>query len=453
VAVALLIYSQTAAFAWDEGFHLLAGQLILKGKKPYADFLFAQPPLNALWNAAIIRVFGNSWRWPHAASALETLGAVTLMTDYVARRFPALEWRIPLAAMTAVVFGFNTAVFGYGPLAQPYGLCLLFTVAAFRLAVTQSVKAAPALASGIASGAACAASLLTAPVLPVLAVWIGWNSRGWRRPLAFMAGALAGLSPLIAALARWPRQTFFGVIAFHLFHRQTQWENWPSHDAGVLTAWLGSAQTFTLIVLAVVGAVSLRRCAWERSVKAEFGLVVAVAGALCLFLACGHPTFNQYFLLAVPFASVLAAAGLYALARSHSPPWAAALVICVTAAGLARSLIDDRDSGTWADFPPIVKAVEAVTPNGASLYADEQVYFLSGYAPPSGMEWTSGHKIEMPLANAKGLHLIPQSELDRLVGGRFFATIETCEEVDVDRLRIDAIYANKKRVGDCFVFW
>ena len=43
----LLLYSQTLAFAWDEGFHLLAAQLIKAGKRPYLDFCFPQTPLNA----------------------------------------------------------------------------------------------------------------------------------------------------------------------------------------------------------------------------------------------------------------------------------------------------------------------------------------------------------------------------------------------------------------------
>ena len=453
MAVALLIYSQTAAFAWDEGFHLLAAQLILKGAKPYADFLFAQPPLNAIWNAAILRVFGNGWRWPHVAATLETVGAITLMADYVARRFPAAEWRISLAAMTAIVFALNTTVVEYATLAQPYGLCLLLTAAAFRLAVTQSADGTPAFAAGIASGAACASSLLTAPVLPVLAVWIAWTSRGWRRIAAFIAGTVAGLSPLIAAFVRWPRQTFFGVIVFHIFHRQAQWENWPSHDAGVLTAWLGSAQAFLFVGLSIAGAWFLRNRGWEASVRTEFALCTALAGSLCLFIAFGHPTFRQYFVLAVPFASVLAAAGLYALARAYSTKWAVALVVGVTVAGLTRSLIEANDEVTWADFPPIVQVVDAVTPPGATLYADEQVYFLSGRTPPSGMEWSSGHKIEMPLAAATALHLIPQSELDRLIRRRFFSTLETCEDVDVDRLHIGAIYAHERRVSDCYVFW
>ncbi len=51
LAAALLIYSQTYSFADDEGFHLLAAQLIGRGHRRYLDFFFPQTPLNAYWNA------------------------------------------------------------------------------------------------------------------------------------------------------------------------------------------------------------------------------------------------------------------------------------------------------------------------------------------------------------------------------------------------------------------
>ncbi len=42
LTAALAVYAQTLAFAWDEGFHLLAAQLIDAGKTPYLDFFFPQ---------------------------------------------------------------------------------------------------------------------------------------------------------------------------------------------------------------------------------------------------------------------------------------------------------------------------------------------------------------------------------------------------------------------------
>src|ERR1035441_953555 len=61
----LAVYAQTLAFAWDEGFHLLAAQLIKAGKTPYLDFFFPQAPLNAYWNAA--------WRSEEHTSELQSL--------------------------------------------------------------------------------------------------------------------------------------------------------------------------------------------------------------------------------------------------------------------------------------------------------------------------------------------------------------------------------------------
>src|SRR3989442_13400905 len=88
LATGLVIYSQTAAFAWDEGYHLLTAQLIGRGKLPYIDFCFPQTPLNAYWNAGWMRIFGDTWRTAHAVAALMTALAVALTADYLLRRFP-----------------------------------------------------------------------------------------------------------------------------------------------------------------------------------------------------------------------------------------------------------------------------------------------------------------------------------------------------------------------------
>ena len=74
-AAAFLIYATTRAFTWDESYHLLAAQLIGAGKTPYLDFCFPQTPLNAYWNAAWMRLLGQSWRVPHILAALLTVGA------------------------------------------------------------------------------------------------------------------------------------------------------------------------------------------------------------------------------------------------------------------------------------------------------------------------------------------------------------------------------------------
>src|SRR5580765_2365196 len=83
VAAGLLLYSQTKAFAWDEGWHLLAAQNILRGKQVYLDFCYPQTPLNAYWNAGWMRLLGDNWRVPHAFAALFTIAAVVLTARFI----------------------------------------------------------------------------------------------------------------------------------------------------------------------------------------------------------------------------------------------------------------------------------------------------------------------------------------------------------------------------------
>src|SRR3984957_6958358 len=110
----LLIYSQTDAFAWDEGFHLLTAQLITRGKRPYLDFNFSQTPLNAYWNALWMLVFGQSWRVAHAVAAVMTGGAIMMTADFLYFRFPVPRWRFPMALLAALTMGLNVLVVQFG---------------------------------------------------------------------------------------------------------------------------------------------------------------------------------------------------------------------------------------------------------------------------------------------------------------------------------------------------
>ena len=179
----LLIYSQTGAVAWDEGFHLLAAQLIKAGKKPYIDFLFPQTALNAYWVAGWMRIFGESWRMVQALSAILTAGAVMLTGDFLLRRFPVLNWRLAAALTAAFATGLNAMVFQFGTVGQAYGLGLFLVVAAFRLSVV-AVEGATwllPLLAGFTAGAAAASTLLTAPVAPVLLLWMVFQNRAGNR--------------------------------------------------------------------------------------------------------------------------------------------------------------------------------------------------------------------------------------------------------------------------------
>src|SRR5579863_7475766 len=129
LAAGLMVYAQTDAFAWDEGFHMLTAQLIARGKRPYLDFNFSQTPLNAYWNAFWMTVFGQSWRTAHGVASLMTTGAILMTADFLFVRFPVVRWRFPAALMASFAVGLNVLIVQYGTIGQAYGLCLFLIVA------------------------------------------------------------------------------------------------------------------------------------------------------------------------------------------------------------------------------------------------------------------------------------------------------------------------------------
>src|SRR5258708_5163377 len=108
VAALLITYSQTRAFVWDEGFHLVAAGLIAQGKTPYVDFCFPQTPINAYFNATLVRVFGQDWHAPHLLAALFVVCAMFFAAQFLLAHLPAGEPRWTAAICALVLIGFYT---------------------------------------------------------------------------------------------------------------------------------------------------------------------------------------------------------------------------------------------------------------------------------------------------------------------------------------------------------
>ena len=249
VAVTLAVYSQIWAFAWDEGFHLVTAQNINRGKIPYLDFCFPQTPLNAYWNAGWLRVVGDTWRTPHAVAAVMTSLAIMLIAGYVLRRFPDPAWRYPAAIVAVCAFGMNAMVVEFGTIAQAYALCLFLTVSAFLFAVKSAGRAGSgyAAAAGFLASAAANATLLTAPVAPVLLIWgFFCNHAGnrWKKAGAFVIAAIVPCLPVGWLYLKGPHQTIFNILHYNLLYRQREWGarlsiTWESGSRGSIRLRLG----------------------------------------------------------------------------------------------------------------------------------------------------------------------------------------------------------------------
>jgi hypothetical protein len=466
-AVAFLVYAEKWAFAWDESFHLLSAQLITKGYRPYIDFCFPQTPLNAYFNAAWMRLLGENWRVPHAFAALLTIGTVVLAGRFVFLRFPVEGWRAAAALTAALLIGLNALVFGYAPLAQAYGICLFSLMLAYQFAVRAADRGVDrggplsAGAAGLFAGIAAASSLLSAAAAPVFLVWMMFCNRAgsrWTKCLAFCAGAAIPFAPVMWLSSQGPRQAWFNLIQYQVSFRKLYWPDATRHDLEVLTSWIDSGQALLIGLLAISGLVFIARGSrWPAAMKADFYLCAWLAAALAVEAGSAHPTFAQYFLLAIPFLAILAAVGLFAIdSRMFEPVrplWAVAPVVLLLVLGLGKSLYDQRDSGDWSAYEHLAKKIDEITPRNAVLFADEPIYFLTRRAPPPGLEMAYSHKIDLGPAENALLHIVPISELRRQLQAGRFATAYSCFDTDIRRYGLAEVYRQRLGMEGCSIFW
>jgi hypothetical protein len=462
--ILLVYYSQSIAFTWDAGFHLLAAQLINAGKRPYLDFPFPQTPLNVLWMAFWMRVFGQSWRLAQALAALATAGSVALAASFVFRRFPVTRWRLAAAVATAVVCSLNELVFRWGSIGQSYAICMFLTMAAFRVAVLTPTRRslwAPA-ATGLLAGASAGCTLLSAFAAPVLLVWVTVRSRKgnrWAKAAACVAAGAVPFAPVVRWFLEGPSQTWFNIFKYHAVYRHSSWGGTVGHDLGEMSGWLDSTQALVLLLLAAAALWFLRRPDCDPDLRAEFYLSGCLALALGAEAAVARPTFARYFVLVVPFLAVLAGPGFYEVATRFRGASAGTLaptllLALLTAMGSGRVIYDNSDVYRWKDLQKVANKIRQVTPPGAPLYAAEPLYFLLHWPPPEGMQFAYSHELELPAAQSAQLHVVRQSDLDKQVAAGAFATAVVCMDQDtVDRLKLTSVYRQTVEIEYCKVFW
>jgi hypothetical protein len=464
----LVLFSQTLAFYPDEGFHLLAAQLILAGKKPYVDFLYPQTPIWAYVDAGWMKIFGDTWRSSHMLAALLTGGSIILSASFVFERIPESKWRLSAALIVAILIGLDTTVIGFGTIGQAYGICLFLTTAAFRIAVKGVSQKEPSLLlwAGLCAGGSAGSSLLSAPVLPILLVWTAWRSSGrCSTPcIWFLVGAGISFLPVVWLALLAPYQTLFNTFDYHFFYRSISADNlFALHvNFRTLTELLNSGQFMLQIVFAGMGLLFiLIHSEWEAEQKSEFYLCGLLAVGLGLFLVAVPATFNQYFVLLVPFVSILAAVGLLAAASWLRPPGRPALlvpaVLALFVGGLPwwLSLQHNRRCCTWPKLAEVAKAVNYITPPDGLISADSYIYFAAQRTPPSGLENGDSHKLQLSPSRSASLHVVPRAKLYEWIAAGRFATVATCAATDdwIDETGVRKVYREHTTINGCDIFW
>lgn len=468
----LLVYSQTLAYFGNEGFYLLAAQLVLAGKRPYVDFFYQHAPLGAYLTAGWMALVGNSWRSAHVMSALSTAGAIGLAADFVRVRFPEPAWRTAGAVVTALLIGLNPLVIRFGTIGQAYGVCLLLSVAAFRLTVAAAERREAMLLSlgaGLSAGASAATSLLSAPVTLVLWLWLlRRRPRGARlsTSVSFLAGGLIPFLPLLWLTVRAPRQVLFDILLYHLFYRN-QGRPTIQHDLSVLARWPDSATGMLLALLGLVGLLcAYDRRDWEAGSRRELSLCAWLIAALTLLAVVAHPTLVQYFVLLIPFAAILAAVGVYAVGSSQLVPrqrrrWlalVAAAPFLVEPARAANQLRGGARS-TWQLVENVARHINVVTPRDGVVKTHEDVYVAARQLPVAGLESSFALELSLTPPQAEALHIVSRRHLEEWLRAGRFDTVSNCESGErseherSEPLDLRSLYAEHARIWRCDIYW
>ena len=464
LAAGVMLYAQTLAFTDDEAFHLLAAQLIKAGLRPYLDFCFPQTPLNAYWNAFWMRVFGESWRTAHALAALETWAAVVLAAQFVLTRLPERAWRVAGAMAATLMIGCTTNLVEFGPLGQAYGMSLFTTVCAFRLAVAAVDQPMWWLAPGAGAfaGVGAASSLLSAPVAPLLLVWVWRCNRAggrWSKAGAFAVGTAVPFLPVLWLFVKSPWVVWFNVVRYHLYYRAVYWPHPLGHDLQTMTGWITDSQSLLLGLLGIFGVIYIaRRSAWSRERRSEFYLCGWLALGMAAEMAFARPTFPRYFCLLAPFLGILAVLGLYAMGsrvlQPERPLWPVLIISVIFAGALVWNISDHSgERYNWPQYEDIARRLAEVTPPGKQSFTEEEVYFLTKRRPSFGLEFQYSQKLDLPPERLAALHITRESELKKRLAAGTFWSAATCDDDMIDNFDLDKTFRNKVKVHDCPVYW
>jgi hypothetical protein len=467
LSVGLLVLSQIGFHYGDEGFHLLAARLINAGRRPYLDFFYPQTPLYAYLNAAWMRMLGENWRSSHALSALLTGATIAMLAGYAFSRWRKAGQPLGAALSVAVLIGLNLTVIRFGTISQPYGACLFLSTGAY-LAMVRAVGlpgAGFAAWSGLCASAAAACSLLSAPVAPILLLWLMRNNRTGRLSAKctwFVTAAAVPFLPVAWAAAHGPRQALFNVVEYHLFYRRLGYvkESVAWTNLRVLTGWLDSPQALLLVLLTLLGVFARPGVEkWEQRLRAELRLCGWLIAGLAIYLSSPTPTQPQYFVLLVPFAALLATQGIQTLASratlSRGESWLGLVLLGIYGLGLARSAYLQRRSfePTWLEIETVAAEVNRVTPQGEPIYTGEATYFVAKRWPPEGLEHTDALKLPTTPGLARSLRLLTAAEVDNwLVTGRFATVVLWTEDPRIEILGLRHLYRQTKRVGILTIF-
>lgn len=432
--------------ARDEGFYVLAGDLVARGRHVYLDFFFPQMPLTPYIFGSWMRLAGTGW-----SEARVLAGLVAAASGFIVFLYSRRRWGNVPALFALTMFMSSELVVSFFPTAKTYGLSTLWALGGAYALGAERGRGGSAFACGVLLGLATATRLMFAVLLPVAIVEL-WRHRSvGRERLVALAWCLAGFAvvslPSLALLILDWDAFWFNNLEYHLSRSSLSDGAASEQKVLILSALLGWRRSFVpeglhfpllgACALAYV-ALSLRNgkridCAWL------FALPLAAVSFM------PSPAYVQYFCVVVPFlcicsAGLVAELSELASARLRSAAGLGLATLACFFIACMPGLLDrcaltgenvigidgDQSAGNWrvSTIEEIGRSLDraAPEPQASPLYgvALWPGYFVgSRVLPLPGLEnnFALTHTRKHPAQSAalKRFHLISRPEIERSV--------------------------------------
>lgn len=277
---------------YDEGFYLMAAELVAEGKVLYRDFLFNQSPLLPYLFALWMKLTSFSWTSARLLASFLTalLGGLLYFQAF------RLTNRRDLALGSVILFGSASLVGGWMTLVKPYSLSTLMMFAAFCLACHKRSTGSLIL-SGVCFALACDTRIMLAAALPAFL----YGFRLGKERLIWLAGFGLGLSPNLILVMLDNTNYWFGNIGLHAIRTSSglvgnfgQKTEIASRLLAIQSADGSVSFQFLFLMLATLALVFTRPAE-------EYKLAFRILVCLGLVSLLPTPIFNQYFCTLVPF--------------------------------------------------------------------------------------------------------------------------------------------------------
>jgi hypothetical protein len=407
----------------DEGFYLLASQLVQQHKKPYVDFFYTQAPLLPYAYAMWFKIAGISWFAARKFAAIQTAILAGLVYEQVCH-----DTRKCLAGLSAVLlFASSTLIFAWLPIVKTFALATLFLFIAYVILVRVTPSSAGRwyATAGFFWGLSVTTRAYFLMTGPLLLYWIFSqpNGRRFSRILRFVGGLIVGVTPSLVLFLAAPDAYWFDNLGYHAIRSNYGLVGaWPYKVKIVLSLFGGHVTGLQVSLLTLICVILIL----VRRAKRDAALL-AILTAFFLGFASILPTppYIQYFSVMVPFlitAAVCLACDYFAALRNRLALIAATvlsgvLLLSFVAVGVQNfrpSLFTPQSSWTLKEVTAVSRAVDEMTAPGEEVASFWPGYIFSSTASPyPGMENNFGVWVGYKLSARKRqkYHILAETEL------------------------------------------